>query len=540
MPLDLAPLLKQIKIKTKRMDVRPFDLNYIDPEFGDMSWAQRPFIQEIERQHNAGKPVRIIVLKARQLGISTATEGVLFWWSFIYPGANSLVVSYEASQVEELFQMVRTYWDSWPFNPLYKLRRNTQKQLSWEQLMSQLKIATAKNVQSGRGHTIQGLHLSEFAFYPDPETLMTGLSQTIPNAHGTIIVIESTANGVGNAFYDKWYEAESGESEYTPLFFPWFRHPEYRRTTTLSSDLELDAEERNLKNLGCNFEALQWRRWAIIDLCSGDINKFHQEYPSTPEEAFVASGIPIFVRKYLDECYRPIPAHRGLLVENSRGDLVFEHDPLGNLYLYKAPKLRDRRQDKYFISGDPSETITGDPACIQVVNRRTFEQVAVWHGRIDPLHFADEMIKLGRYYNNATLCPEVEGGGQATVARLLTLNYPNIWQHRQPDRVPGRLGNAYGWSTNWQRKSWAIGTLQKLFVDGSAIIRDKKTYVQLCSYVDHGNGVWGNSNNKIHDDAVMSLAINYTAYLHDGINIDPEQVQGEILEMFNQQVVGVG
>src|ERR1700735_3975954 len=109
MPLMLRPLMDELTIKTTNLDYRKLDLDYIDPDptIGDWGWAQRPYVAEIERQYNAGKPVRIIVLKARQLGISTATEAALFIWAFKHPGTNGLVVSHEKGQAEELFNMTK-------------------------------------------------------------------------------------------------------------------------------------------------------------------------------------------------------------------------------------------------------------------------------------------------------------------------------------------------------------------------------------------------------------------------------------------------
>src|ERR1700692_4195426 len=115
MSLSLRPLLDELTIKTTSLKFRKFDLDYIDPDpsIGDWGWAQRPYIAEIERQYNDGRPVRIIVLKARQLGISTATEAVLFLWAFLHPGSNGLVLSHEDKQAQELYEMTRTYWETW-------------------------------------------------------------------------------------------------------------------------------------------------------------------------------------------------------------------------------------------------------------------------------------------------------------------------------------------------------------------------------------------------------------------------------------------
>jgi len=161
-------------------------------------------------------------------------------------------------------------------------------------------------------------------------------------------------------------------------------------------------------------------------------------------------------------------------------------------------------------------TIQGDPACMQVINRETMEQVAVWHGQIDPINFAKEMMLVGRYYHNAELCPEAEGGGQATVATLLNAGYPNISLHRWADKAPGKVSNAYGWATNWQRKHWAVGRLKYLIGDNSITFHDKKTYDQLRNYVVLGNGDMGNADRGIHDDAVMALAITVTASQTEG------------------------
>src|SRR5207302_3297320 len=201
--LKLEPLLNQLTIKTKRLAYRKFDLRHVDPVDGDLGWAQRPFVAEIERQYNSGRPVRIIVLKARQLGISTATEGTMFWWNFIHPGSNGLVMTHEKGQSEELFAMTKTFWESWPFKEGYNLKYQTRQQLRWTN-NSQLRVGTAGNVKSARGSTINAAHMSEAAFYEDPETLWTGMEESVPHRHGSMIVIESTANGVGNWFYDQW------------------------------------------------------------------------------------------------------------------------------------------------------------------------------------------------------------------------------------------------------------------------------------------------------------------------------------------------
>lgn len=523
------PLVGTLTIQTKELTTERFPVN------SEFAWAQRQFLHSIEEQYNAGKPVRIIVLKARQLGISTAMEAVLFWWAFLHPGTNGLVIAHENDASQYLFEKTKLYWDAWPWHDLYAAKHSTQRRLSWEETSSTIRVATAKNVQSSRGRTWHAVHASECAFYYEPEALFVGMNQSVPNKHGSIVVLESTANGVGNWFHDQWLASENGDSDYVPLFFPWYQHYEYRMPTRLCTPSELTADERELLRLGAIYEGIEWRRWAIRNLCAADIEQFHQEYPSTPDEAFITSGTNVFPLQALERCYEASKGHRGYLISDYLDGAAprWVSDSSGPLTVFKGPTSKDRRSDRYFIAADPSMTISGDPACIQVINRATMEQVAVWHGRIDPINFAKEMMLLGRWYHNAELCPEVEGGGQATVATLLTSGYPSVWQHRWADKSPGKVSPSYGWATNWQRKQWCVGKLKSLVADGSVTIHDTKTYNQMRNFVVLNNGDLGNADPKVHDDAVMALSICVTASMTEGPFTQQRRTQhDDTMDMF--------
>lgn len=542
----MKPLLKKLTIQTKNLETRRFDLDYIHPTEGDLGWAQREFIAEIEDQYNAGKPVRIIVLKARQLGISTATGGVLFNWAFLHPGTNGIVITHENVASHELFEKTKLFWETWPFRKAYTLKYATKQHLNWLETRSKLRIATAKNIQGGRGSTLHAVHASEVAFYPDPETLWTGLRQTIPHKHGSIVILESTANGMGNWFHNEWMASEDGDSDYIPMFFPWWKHPEYMVHTTLATHLELDPDEKEIYRMCMKhdqsrevaFQHIAWRRWALVNLVGGDFDGFMQEYPSTPEEAFVTSGQPIFSRQFLQQIYKKERGFLGTLIDDPTGPngVRWVPDPDGQLRVFRRPaRFLDDRWDRYFVAGDPSETVSGDPACIQVINRQTNEQVAVWHGRIDPMAFADVMMRVGKFYNNAMLCPEIEGGGQATVARILTCNYPNVWMHRWADKAPGKVSVSYGWSTNYNRKMWAIGMLQRLIVDKSLTIHDSHTFSQFLAYVQREDGSLGNGTGNTHDDAVMAMAIAVTASGAEGPYVVDNPNNNKILDIYRQE-----
>jgi hypothetical protein len=378
-------------------------------------------------------------------------------------------------------------------------------------------VVTAKNTRAGRGRTVRFLHASEVAFWDDAETLMLGLRQTVPNARETAIILESTANGVGNWFYDQWNAAVSNESEYIPLFFPWWRHPQYTGSAANLPPAKppFNDEEDALRAIIPRHEfedRIAWRRWGVRNLAGGDIHMFHQEYPATPEESFIASGLNVFPLPHLNACYKREQGRPGRLVRdaNTRGGIRFQDDVSGPLTIYRWPSS-DTDWGRYMIGGDPTGTIRGDFGCMQVINRRNNEQVAVYRGRLDPLSMAEEMAKLGSYYNNAELVPETTGPGQGTIGRLIQMEYQPIFRSPWADKQPGILSNTYGWNTTFKTKEWAIGHLLKLIVDNDITIHDPATYSEMRDYVTLEGGGYGPASEKGHDDTVMALAIGTVA-----------------------------
>lgn len=520
--LKLKPLLSELTIKTTTNDLRKFDLDYVDPDptIGDWGWAQREFTEEVERQYNDGLPVRIITLKSRQLGISTLSEAIMFLWAFIHPGINGAVVSHTDGQAQSLFEKTKLYWEKWPHNVLFDVKYNTRRQLSWKQTDSNFRVITAKNIDALRGSTISTLHASEIGFWDDAETLWGGLEPSIPNRHGTFVCLESTANGVGNWFHEEWQRAELGESAFSPVFFPWYRHPATRIFGTALESIDLDSEEKELMRLmrgyGISTEdaiaSLAFRRVEIRK--KGD-DWFHQEYCSTAEEAFLTSGNPIFPPIAVKDCSDIKRGAQGRLYRTGRGDVVFEQDPTGPFTIYRPPHI-DPNPNRYFVGGDPAETHTGDPACMQVINRYTLEQVAVYHGHPTPGQFGDEMMLLGDFYGHAMLCPEVEGGGTVAIDRIIRGGYGNVWSWKKPDRTTTG-STTWGWLTSYQTKRWAVGTVKTLLIDRSLLIHDSRTYHELLNFVEHPNGELGNAGRSGHDDTVMALCIAVTASIKEGV-----------------------
>lgn len=501
--MKLKPFIRRLKILNTDREVIPFTLN----------WAQDHYVSRIEAQYNANKPMRFIILKARQMGLSTATEAFLFTMSFLHTNNRSLVISHDQTSYEHLLGMSKRYWSTFWARRLYHTDYSSRKELAWKETSSSIFTATAKSVDAARSQTVHGLHASEVAFWPDPKTLMTGLRQTIPTRPGTFIALESTANGVGNYFHTTWNAAMSGDSEFEPLFFPWWKHPEYTAPTARLPTVlgPLNSEERllyiYLRSQGCSDpeHRIIWHRFALRDLCQNDMNKLHQEYPTTPEEAFVASGSNVFPLDKLNEIYRRNEGTRGYIhLKDDRP--IFTPSAEGTAAVFRWPS-RSRDYGKYIVSGDPTHTTRGDYAVIQVIHRRTFEVVARIRLRCTPVQFAQHLVAVARYYNDALLVAESTGPGYATIGAIMQMGYPFVWQGHWLDKTPGSMSDRFGFETNVARKAAAVGYLLQVIVDGTLLLHDPITYQELVNYVTLDSGGYGPNSRDGFDDCVMSLAI---------------------------------
>lgn len=278
--MRLLPLVSELKIKTK-------DLQIV--RFGDvMNYAQRDLIEECERQLRETGQIRVVVLKARQMGLSTAIEAILFSLAFVVNYFRVLIVSHEMDSSQHILSMCDTYWRTFFAHDLYTTKYAGRKEMQWVETHSGIRVDTAGGKGVGRSQTIAALHASEVAFWPNPEELVNGLRQAIPSFGTTAIFYESTANGVGNWFHRTWKDAVAGRNELAAKFYPWWQHPEYTASFIGEGEAakyglderSLTSEERVLREMGVSDARLVWRRWAIQNLCGGDLDKFHQEYPA--------------------------------------------------------------------------------------------------------------------------------------------------------------------------------------------------------------------------------------------------------------------
>ena len=264
-----------LRIRTKAGKVEALKLNR----------AQRHVHERLEEQKARTGKVRALLLKARQQGFSTYIGGRFYWRASLHRGVTVFILTHEQDATDNLFAMVGRYHEHTPCKPA--TGASSAKELVFDRLDSGYSVGTAGAKAVGRSKTVQLFHGSEVAFWPNASTHFAGVVQAIPDLPGTEIILESTANGMGGEFHERWQQAEAGIGDYQAIFIPWFWQDEYRRET--SPDFELDEEEQDYQSAyGLDLGQMAWRRNKIAEL--KDPLLFKQEYPATAAEAFQTTG----------------------------------------------------------------------------------------------------------------------------------------------------------------------------------------------------------------------------------------------------------
>lgn len=270
-----------LKIRTKVDGIQPFVLNA----------AQRDFVARYEKQMRETGRARFIILKARQMGISTLIEALAYWYTTRNKGVKTLVLTHLDQQTQELFEITKRYhdncWDA--FKP--KATRDSASLINFSGIDSAFRTATSGSRNAGHGSTVQILHWSEVSRSRNQDDMIAGVLQAIPNGKGSMIFLESTANGFGDYFHETWEAAVRGENEYEPVFYPWFMMPEYVVDPT---GKEFSAEEREYQQLhGLTDGQLAWRQSKIRSFKGSETRRlalFKEQYPATPLEAFQSAN----------------------------------------------------------------------------------------------------------------------------------------------------------------------------------------------------------------------------------------------------------
>lgn len=301
-----------LMIRTKEKGIQPFHLN--DAQL---------YIHKIAEQQLADTGrVRIIVLKGRQQGMSTYIAGRFYWKTTHNRGQRAHIQCHDADATSNIFGMVKRFHEHCPDEVRPRTDRDSGKELNFDAIDSGYKVSTAGTKGAGRSSTIQYLHGSEVAYWPQAETHATGLMQAVPATSGEVF-LESTSDGMGNYFHQTWVRAVAGLNGFIPVFIPWFWQSEYTLPFpegTVLDDDELEYQEQyEVSN-----EHMLWRRQKIAEFKNGQ-DDFKREYPATPQEAFESAGYRQLIPA--EDVSRAIQnMHRRERIE-PRGPLVMGVDP---------------------------------------------------------------------------------------------------------------------------------------------------------------------------------------------------------------------
>ena len=526
---------KYIKIRDKAGKIIDLRINQ----------GQQKLYNAIKSQYDNNKPIRIIVLKARQIGFSTLTESIIFKNTATKFNVNAGIITHKEEATTNLFNMSKRMYDNLPDDMKPSLKRSNAKELIFDNdegtgLKSKIKCMTAGSSGVGRSDTFNYLHISELAFWGNNAKETTiGLFQAVPNLPNTMIVIESTANGF-EYFKELWDMAVKGESDFIPVFVGWNELDDYKMPYT---GFELTDYEKNLQRIyNLSLEQLSWRRWCIKNNCGGDEQQFKQEYPINPQEAFISSGNCVFDKEIvinrIQELSKPIrvgyfdykyddtmPAGKKIT------DIRWVNDKNGYIEIYEVPNIY-----KYCIGGDTagegSDWFTG-----HVLNAKTGKQVARLRHQMDEDLYVRQMYCLGHYYQYknqrtgvitpALMCIESNFSSFPN-KELVRLGYSNMFVREKEDKYTGIMDKSYGFKTTSITRPVIIAELVKIVRESVELINDKLTLEEMLTFVRNEKGR-PEAQQGAHDDLVMGLAIAY--YSRTQVIFDVEPI--EVSQAFN-------
>lgn len=567
--------------------------------------AQLKLDAALEAQRAAGLPMRCLIGKCRQWGGSTWVDTKMVQRTTQRANHRSLIVAQDGGTAENLFRMVHTMYshlpeEEWLKPPIANQRRGRLLYFSNPSRMSRAQgdmglnsfilAEPAGEFEAGRGHTFHSLHGSECAFWPDLKRKLTSLLQTVPDEPETMVVLESTANGF-NHWKTLWDQAEAGENDFVTVFVAWWEEAGYTRPFIDDEEREAFAsevgsgdygdEEPGLIAMGLSLEQLNWRRWAIVNKCQGDLRIFMQEYPATAEEAFLSTGKRLFSGVIVDRIVRDLeqvrPVARGVFevassvarkvpggiadvplgakwVEKKRGGQwsVFEW-PQAEMSVEAATRefaegrlgiegferaTRGARDGvipagQYIVTVDPAEgaeTDDGESAwhAIDVGDHRTRMQCAVYQSRIDPDEVADQAFLAALHWNRAWLVFEVTGGYGLSMARRVwkVYRYPYIYVRRSLELKSERQEDRLGYSTNVATKPVIEDDLKRVLREGTHGIRSVVCAKQFQTYVKNERGKTGPESGKFAD-LLMARGIFHQVAQEKPIRPDKKKQSGQ-------------
>lgn len=517
--------------------------------------AQSIVMDYVEECLKKKVPIRIRILKSRQLGMSTFISALGFWWATMNENSSYAVVAHKETSTVSIFDKNRIFYENLPSVLRPKTNRFNSEKISYDYvgdgsngggLKSRIFFGTAGGQELFRGETILFLHKSEKAFWENIDLLNKSLNAAVPDKPFTCIIDETTANGY-NFFKDEWDASVKGENDYKPFFFGWDLDETCQMEVEEGFKL-LDNEEEYMMYHDLTMKQMRWRRYKIVnsynydlkDIENDDIFDFYQEYPLIPEEAFIASGRSVFNSKVVAKglewsknqkiikememesfpCKEKLKIIEEPIMKTiEEFDKVVEFDVEKQDYIYKDTDLligRKYHYAPYLLAIDTSGS-GQDRNVITVWNTYTKKCVALWvKTNISEENLAKISVEISRYYNNAMIAPETNFS-HSLVGFIEDLGYDNLYIGESETRIDKKKETLeYGWKTTTITKPIIVSAMKKTLNENYETIpffdfwEEAEYYLQGKS--PSGKDTY-NASSGHHDDIVMSAMIgNHLCY----------------------------
>ena len=413
------------------------------------------------------KHSRVIILKARQIGFSTAATGYLYHMAITTPGINVALVGYNSDLTTELLDKVKTFYRTTPASIRPQIKYNTKYEITFPALDSKiLVLPSTENV--GRGYTLFACLLTELAFWEKAEEKMTSIENSVPK-NGKII-IESTPNSIGNLYHRMWMAQDNG---YEKKEYGWWWH---------YSQEEIEDIRKRMNNP----------------------MRFAQEY----ELEFLSSGRPVFPPALLKRLRKGIlKVGDEVVLPDGAKHIVCEDDDGAVTYF---PEVKGK---KYVIGADVAEGVTGgDYSVFSVWDRESGDEVAFWRGHMAADKFGILLNKWGRKYNDALMVVEINNHGLTTVTALRNLQYPQMYfRPTKFDQMGTSYSDRIGWKTTRVTRPLMIDDLSQALQEGSLKIHSLHTLDEMLTFVFDDDG-FPNAQSSFRDDCIFSSAIAFQGF----------------------------
>ena len=515
---------KYLWIKPERGGIIRFEPNQFQMQFFD--YCQKQFKKKL--------PIRLVLLKSRQLGLSTAVEAFFFYLLVHFPNTSALIVAHKREDARNIFRMMRRYYAHLSKDmriPLVGGRPNKDNLEFSEPHSSTCSVFTAGGEEIGRSWSIQFAHLSEMAYYESQESVMTSINQAVAKSSSTWFsasIVESTANGL-NLFHHYWQLAQDPDSIWHPMFFTWKDDLNCAIEIGQGEDFTLDKEEIDYqREHSLTLEQMKWAREMRRDQCHNSWAKFNQEYPVTPGLAFISTGYHVFNLTALSKMSEAAQDNPAVTI----GDIGFmsttqpipkiNEAEYGPLKIWEHPK-KDR---EYVLGVDVAEGIGADYSEIVVIQKEPVIKVVAHYrdNTIKPQDFGVKCWLLGAYYYYGLLGIErnsvgmvvlgvVEHGHGDRIKFPQFQRYPHLYYDTRLDSKTVDESDKLGFRTSKQSKKTAISNLSELINDSDLVCYSVPILNQLQGFTwdpqskGYSQSTKDDFSELYNDDSIIALAI---------------------------------